>query len=478
MRSLVLHLAISASIALAAAACGGGDNASSGGQGAPEAGGVDAPSGDDSAAQHESGADGSTPDATSPGDAGTDGPRLDAAVVDGGSDSGGLDAAGFDAGTLSWPRVTSPSPPTVLAPLKLVSIVVQGEPLAAHLFAFGDALVTSSWYSSFATEYGLGMPTAQTVHVTGPAIPPNTSRADPMNPGEYDMAGYIQSLIAMQMAPAPDAHTMYMLYLPPGIVAYDDMTQMSNTGCLLYGGYHTAYPTFGLPDAGLQSSVPWGFVQRCGANQVLTDPDWLTVAASHEIVEAATDPLPPTGWNLGLVDPVMPWTHSVFAALGGEVGDLCVQTNWSDGTFMYQRVWSNAAAKRGVDPCVPAYPNVPYVNVIGPQGWTKVSAGGSVQIPLTGYSDRPAPDWFVYDAIGPNADPGMHLTATVTAATEVHTSAGLTATTNVGRAATLTVTAASGTASGTWAVVEVVSQPEVPNGGDTFHIWPVGVYVP
>jgi hypothetical protein len=472
MRSPVLHLVVATSFALAVAACGGGDNAPSGQGGSPDAG-VDSPSGDDGAAQRESGADGNTPDAA-PGDASNDGGSNDAPSDDGGPDGAGT----FDAGTLSWPQVSAPSPPTVLAPLKLVTIVVQGDPQAAHLFAFGDALVTGSWYSSFASEYGLGKPNAQTVHVTGPTIPPNTSRADPNNPGMFDMAAYIQSLIANQTAPAPDPHTMYMLYLPPGIAAYDDNAQISNTNCQLYGGYHTAYDTLGQFDSGLQSAVVWGFVQRCGSTQILLDADWLTLAASHEIAEAATDPLPPEGWTAGLLDPHMPWTHSVFAALGGEVGDMCQETKWNDGTFTYQRIWSNAAAMRGVDPCVPAYQNIPYVNVVGPQGWTMVSAGGVVQLALTGYSDRPAPDWFVYSVIGPNTDPGMHISATVTSATEVRTSAGLTATTNVGKPARLTVSAAPGTASGTWAVVEVVSQPEVPNGGDTLHIWPVGVYVP
>jgi hypothetical protein len=368
---------------------------------------------------------------------------------------------------------------TTLKPIQLVSIVVQGETLSSALFGFGDALVASTWWTAVGKDYSLGAAAMPTVHVTGPAIPHNTTRADPQNPGESDMVSYIQQLIASNTAPAPHANTLYMLYLPPGIVAYDEPTGTSNTNCQLYGGYHSAFNATANLFDGSVSGVSWAFAQRCGQGQVLSEQDTLTVTASHEIIESATDAIPGYGW--GMVGPVitsMPWTQSPYAALGGEVGDLCADTLWSDGTYAYQRVWSNTAAMGKGDPCLPAYPNLPYFNTSAPQGWYSVTAGASVNVPLAGFSDRATADWYVYAAVGAGNDTANDMTGGITSSTTAQTTMGTTATTNNGRTATLTINAAAGTASGTWILVEVVSQPEVANGGDPSHFWPVGIYVP
>jgi hypothetical protein len=90
--------------------------------------------------------------------------------------------------------------------------------------------------------------------------------------------------------------------------------------------------------------------------------DVVTSVLSHEIVEAATDPLPAlesTGayWDF---DP-----NSVaydFAGLAGEIGDLCEGHKWSffwdpQSESVVQRIWSNKAARAHEDPCVPKPPD-------------------------------------------------------------------------------------------------------------------------
>lgn len=392
----------------------------------------------------------------------------------------------------AWPVVTAFPPGRVLKPLKLVSIVVQGDPLSSALFGFGDALVSGTWWKAVTPDYGLGTASSPTVHVTGPAIPDSATHADPKNPDGPEMSQYILSLIAAHTAPAPDDNTMYMLYLPPGVVAFDDATGTSNTMCQLYGGYHDVLDPSATQDGGA-GGVAWGFAQRCPGTAMPSDQDTLTVAASHEILEATTDPVPGYGWGLAGPDPELelttPWVQLPDVALGGEVGDLCAGSQWSDGTYAYQRIWSTTAAMGAGDPCVPAYPDVPYVNVSAAPspdaaqaglaaGWYAVTAGSSVTIPLTGFSDRPAADWFVYPSPGATNDTAAQLTTAITSPSIVQTNAGPTATVHNGGTATLTVTAAPGTPSGTWTTVQVISQPEQSIGGDPAHYWPVGVYVP
>jgi hypothetical protein len=350
----------------------------------------------------------------------------------------------------------------VLKSMKLVTVVSTGDSQASSYFAFGDALIASQWWTSFSTEYGLGTPTTN-VHVTGPAITQNPSGAT--------MEAYIASAIKSTPAAAPDGNTMYMLYLPPGIDIIDDQTNQPNTNCQYYGGYHTTYGTNG--DA-------WGVGQHCpltGTN--LTDLQWMTIVGSHEIAEAASDPTPGTGWTPPTPDTTQPWTQSPWqAALFGEIGDMCVSTQITDGTFTYQRIWSNAAAAKGGDPCVPPFSKYAYYNASAPQGWYTVSAGGNVTIPLTGFSDKAMPDWAV-DAQQWNASsPSVTFATSVVSSTVFHTDAGAYPTTNNGRVSTLTVTAPAGVASGTWATIGIYTFPLVYEGEDPYHLWFVGVYVP
>jgi hypothetical protein len=82
----------------------------------------------------------------------------------------------------------------------------------------------------------------------------------------------------------------------------------------------------------------------------------LTSAASHEIVEATTDPQPPTDPTYAQTDP----NHLGYYVAGmTELADLCSQQ--SGATFVPRgypwsvaRAWSNHAASVGDNPCMPA----------------------------------------------------------------------------------------------------------------------------
>lgn len=171
----------------------------------------------------------------------------------------------------------------------------------------------------------------------------------------------------------------------------------------------------GLPDAidPAPPSAPatFGFlyavIARCPGP--LAAIDAVTVAASHESVEMATDPLPLTFPAFSGPD----LDHLVWANVsGGEVADMCefaeaptsIDQRFVDG-FMVQRTWSNAAAEANQDPCVPPV-SAPYfiavpdldeqVRIDGPSG-SALTTGISLGVGESRTIDA-TPDWSVYAA--------------------------------------------------------------------------------
>ena len=447
MNRLALGPVVGVAMALAAAACGGG---SSGGETADASGG--------GTADHQAGTEGGATEGSVDGTGGG---------ADGG-DGGVTDATGVDAPAEAGPFVTAPHPAwpnlpangsVVMNNMKLVIVASTGDTYLNDYFSYGDTLIGSTWWQSFAPEYGLGTPTAA-VHVTGPAI-----TADPDTAA---MRSYIASAIAGTPAAAADGNTLYMLYLPPGIDILNDSAGKPNTNCVYYGGYHTTYD---------QAGDAFGVVQHCPTQGTgLNDLQWPEIASSHEIAEAATDPQPGQGFTLvSQVDYSAPWLQPPWAiAIYGEVGDMCAGTQLIKA---YQRIWSNAAAAKGLDPCVPAYAQYAYVNASAPKGWYTTTAGKSVQIPVTGWSDRATQDWIIQAQVyNSNVSAALPFTATITSPTQLPADAGGYTTTNNGGVSTLVVTPPASAGSGAWATVLILSVPQV-FSGDPYHEWYVGVYI-
>jgi hypothetical protein len=154
--------------------------------------------------------------------------------------------------------------------------------------------------------------------------------------------------------PAPDANTLYVLHYP----GTTRITLDSGTSCENFGGYHNSASVNG-------QNVAYAVIPTCSDFDGLHGINAITGAASHELIEAVTDPYPQ-------VDPayVEPDDAHVFweAALGGgEVGDMCAQfpgvfTTFAELPYKVQRTWSNASASAGHDPCVPELPGEVYFN--------------------------------------------------------------------------------------------------------------------
>jgi hypothetical protein len=149
--------------------------------------------------------------------------------------------------------------------------------------------------------------------------------------------------------PAPTDNTVYMLFYP----STTKITMQGGTSCSSFGGYHG---DFAMP-AG--QKVAYAVLPRCSASASL-----LTLAVSHELVEAASDPFPTIAPAYAQVDSL----HEAWdlTSSGGEIGDMCENDpNAGDtlpdlGFATIQRSWSNAAAAAYHDPCVPEVPNRAY----------------------------------------------------------------------------------------------------------------------
>jgi hypothetical protein len=197
--------------------------------------------------------------------------------------------------------------------------------------------------------------------------------------------------------PAPDAQTLYVLYFPAGTT----ITMDGMTSCSSFGAYH--YSADLTP---LGSTIPietaYAVEPRCSGEP------FITTAASHEILEAATDAHP--GRSRGYAMEDLGWQQ-----LGDENGDVCDHTWGFDtmmqSTFSVQRAWSNASALAGHDPCVPAPPD-PYFNVAPESGAQIIylAVGESRTIELDAWSDAPTAPWALSAAdLGPNLGAGAAL---------------------------------------------------------------------
>jgi hypothetical protein len=176
-----------------------------------------------------------------------------------------------------------------------------------------------------------------------------------------DPTPFEQNLAAQLSGPSPawgaaDPSTMYLFLLPLG-------TDINSAGtcCNDFLGYHY--------EAAVGSgSVPYGITCHCpmAMGDPLTPLEWVTTTVIHEMVEMATDPFfvsnPAYAEN---DDAHFIWT----IASGGEISDMCEYNTDSNvtppgATYMIQRSWSDAAAKAGKDPCVPAATTEPYFNSV------------------------------------------------------------------------------------------------------------------
>jgi hypothetical protein len=220
-----------------------------------------------------------------------------------------------------------------------------------------------------------------------------TSYTDSSQGKPSSVQDFITAQVAAGKFPAPTVDTLYAIYFPDGVTIDLD----GSSSCQTFGAYHNtlslAKPTVGDAGAGANVITPYAIMPRCSPKEAET-----TVAASHEFIEAATDP------NIGVNDIAYYMNDQLWAFAGGEVGDVCVDFTgqgadlYQESGYTVQRSWSNTAAKASHDPCVPAVVGEAYYNVAPKAGSEEIkltTVGQSKTIVLDAFSDGPLSDWTV-----------------------------------------------------------------------------------
>ncbi|MFL5304272.1 MAG: hypothetical protein ACJ8F1_03625 [Polyangia bacterium] len=327
--------------------------------------------------------------------------------------TGGAGGAGMSHPPL--PQVVNLGGPVLSAP-KVLPIVYAGDTGAADIQSFLRELADSGVWGQVTGEYGVGALTVLPAVTMTTAAPRTT--AD----------GTLQSVLAANTTGvnppwgAADPETVYLFLLPQGTIEQDG----DGACCTEFDGYHAE------ARAGT-TTVPYAVTCACPGfdGPAITLTQERTIAVSHELYEAATDPLPfsnPAFEQEDADDAV--WT----LVTDGEIADMCEFNDDANvvpagSTYMVQRSWSNAAAARGDNPCVPSATTTPYLNsfpALGAITDSTVAAGFRTQglnipigqkktIAVTLFSAAPTDKtWTVsaydYDtAIGTSATPGLVL---------------------------------------------------------------------
>jgi hypothetical protein len=258
---------------------------------------------------------------------------------------------------------------TAIANPHLVSIVYPGYVHAADVATFGDFIVSSSWLGAAKTDFGVGSGsnTNVTLAVAAPSV---------MN--DADLAKQLADLVTNAIVPQPDGETIYMFYIPQATTLY----RAGGLMCTQLAGYHE------LDVAGGQL-VPMAVVADCDGTI-----ENVTRLASHELIEAVTDPTY-NGWYVdGPAD--SRWAN----AYGQEVADLCqFGPNTTEGGWTVERYWSPLAAASGANPCVPAGDDVYKSVTANGSDVLRATPGQTLTIELTGWATGPTPPWQpVYEA--------------------------------------------------------------------------------
>jgi hypothetical protein len=322
-----------------------------------------------STASNAHGADAGAMDASNV-DTGT--PKIDSGVV---VDSGVVDSGMVDDGGAcpvvsgSGTQATHGNPPVVsnlggpvLHSPTVVTLTFQDTANVAALQAFGATIGSTPWFAQVLGDYtgttstpaGLSVAiaaNADTTYVDNGGVGLDDAGAGSGTDLNAFMNQAIANAVAAQTIPSPDGNTVYMFYFP----STTTITGFVGPSCQAYGGYH-----FNQVYVDGKTPIYYAVLPDCAAGSPY-ELEALTVAASHELVEAVSDPAPNTGWSLDTspypdagTTPIE-FRNDPWLSLGyGEIADNCEGTDFMlDAGTVVQRIWSNSAATGGHDTSTP-----------------------------------------------------------------------------------------------------------------------------
>jgi hypothetical protein len=337
---------------------------------APEAGVVDS-----SSAGHDAGID-AAPDTGSYQNQAPHCARTDAGIPD-----------PFDAGAepdvIALPQVVTYGGATLHHPT-IISVTFPNDTLADEVADFSASVGCTDYWHAITADYGVGEA------VAGPPVA--LTEAAPTTIDDTAVAEWLAKKIDSKdpQFPSPATDTLYALWYPESTT----ITLEGQSSCSDFGGYHNGTQLLdGTP-------ISYAVMPRCPQQGGGSLMDGLTTAASHEFIEACTDPQPFAAPAYAAPDS----NHSGWLfAEASEVGDMC---EFDQSAFYLptgfpwyvQKIYSNRAAWAGTNPCVPAdtpdyfyaapeVPDTASLDLVGtgtpvPTAVVHVPVGSSVTIPV------------------------------------------------------------------------------------------------
>jgi len=293
------------------------------------------------------------------------------------------------------PQVVYLGGPVLEAPKLVPVFFANDDPTyEASLTDFVNKVGATPYWTTATSEYGVGAATA--------VAPIMLTETAPALLDDSTIQTWLQGKLDGNDPawPPPDANTLYVLHYPAGTVVTLQSAMGPAQTCVGIGGYHSS-TTLDTNHGSME--VPYAVIPRCANFGPLKGLDAVTGAESHELIEAATDPLPQDETAYGQVDDAHIFWE--LALGGGEVGDMCAQfpkafTKFTDlPDYEVQRTWSNMSALAGHDPCVPALPGTVYFNAapvlpdniafpgFGTMKGVKIAIGDSKTIDVDLFSD-------------------------------------------------------------------------------------------
>lgn len=239
-----------------------------------------------------------------------------------------------------------------------------------HCNSFTQTVATAPEFASVLAEYT--GPGGKTIH-------PGVYSGEKLISGEpgasiddAQIKTTIQSWVDAGLVPAPSLDVVYVLYFPQGT----SIKMGADGSCAQFCGYHSTIQT----TSGAGGLIRYIVVPHpdCGGCQFeATVQDSVTVVASHEMSEAATDADVGLATTLG---PPLAW----YDQANGEIGDICAgDPNATLQGFRIQTEWSNADGKcestRNVTPPAPDFS----VNVAPPSQTITQGQSGSYTVVAT-----------------------------------------------------------------------------------------------
>ncbi len=255
----------------------------------------------------------------------------------------------------------------------IVTVTFAGDPWAKQLQAFGEQVGGLRWWSTVHEGYGVG-PGHDGGHVAL-AETPATSLSD------ADIEQCLAKRVADGSLPPPTDQSIYTLYYPRST----SVTMSGPEGgisCQVFLGYHS---TITVPHNGQLVQIAYAVINRCSDSF-----DDVTVTASHEFTEAATDPHPIDSNSCGFVI----LDDNAWTGLGGENGDMCAGVSHAtEAGWALTRVWNNVTAAAGDQPCQPApdTAGMPYYNAGIVHETLGVTPGATASTEVDCYSFGPLP---------------------------------------------------------------------------------------